>query len=180
MIQENRLAQPKILDIGTGSGCIAISLKKFIPGSDVLACDISPVCIEYAQRNAEQNSVLLELVELDILDIHSGFGSRKFDLIVSNPPYIRESERAVMQKNVLNFEPETALFVSDHDPLIFYSRIADFALSHLTPGAGLYFEINEAMGIRCMHMLAEKGFFDISLKQDINGKDRMIRALSPK
>jgi release factor glutamine methyltransferase len=176
MIQENRLAQPKILDIGTGSGCIAISMKKFISGSEVLACDISPVCIEYAQRNAALNSVQLEFVELDILDISSDFGSRKFDLIVSNPPYIRESEKQLMEKNVVDFEPETALFVPDADPLKYYSGIADFALLHLNPSGCLYFEINEAFGNECIEMLLRKGFSLTSIKKDIHGKDRMVRA----
>ncbi len=177
IIQENQLSEPFILDIGTGTGCIAISLHKNIVQSTVLACDISPVCIETARRNAELNVSEVSLFEYDILNGTPEVRFQELDLIVSNPPYVRETEKILMEKNVLQFEPELALFVPDEKPLIFYDRIADFALIHLKNQGKLYFEINEAFGKDCVTMLQQKGFSDVQLKKDINGKDRMIRAL---
>ena len=174
IIQENQLDKPNILDIGTGSGCIAISLQKNIPQSAVLACDISPVCIETARRNAALNGAELRVIEYNILNRTPEFKFPKLDILVSNPPYVRETEKLLMEKNVLEYEPELALFVPDADPLIFYSRIADFAQLHLKNGARLYFEINEAFGLECSEMLRGKGFSKITLKKDINVKDRMI------
>ncbi|MEI8115331.1 MAG: peptide chain release factor N(5)-glutamine methyltransferase [Bacteroidia bacterium] len=176
IIQENKLAGPTILDIGTGTGCIAISLQKNIPGAMVLACDISLVCLETARRNAELNSSDISVFEYDILNFIPEIGIQELDIIVSNPPYVRETEKLLMEKNVLEFEPELALFVSDENPLIFYERIADFARVQLNDGGRLYFEINEAFGKECSGILEEKGFSEVLLKKDINGKDRMIRA----
>jgi release factor glutamine methyltransferase len=176
IIQENQLLAPTILDIGTGTGCIAVSLSKNLPESNVIACDISPICIETARRNTELNSVQVSVIEYDILNGNPEVSFSELDVIVSNPPYIRETEKLMMEKNVLDFEPELALFVPDEKPLIFYERIADFALSHLKKTGSLYFEINEAFGSDCIKMLQQKGFSDIELKKDINGKDRMIRA----
>jgi release factor glutamine methyltransferase len=175
IVSENQLLAPTILDIGTGTGCIAISLRKNIPGSTVIACDISPVCIDTARRNAELNSVQISVFEYDILTGTPEVSFPELDVIVSNPPYIRETEKPLMEKNVLEFEPELALFVPDENPLLFYGQIADFALSHLKDRGQLYFEINEAFGNECREMLQQKGFSDIELKKDINGKDRMIR-----
>ncbi len=174
IIQENKLAEPVILDIGTGTGCIAVSLRKNIPQSIVLACDISPICIETANRNAKLNEADVSVFEFDILNQSSGYNFQELDIIVSNPPYIRETEKTLMEKNVLDHEPELALFVPDAKPLIFYERIADFATVHLKNQGQLYFEINEAFGLECSAMLLEKGFSDIILKKDIHGKDRMI------
>lgn len=176
IIRENQLLTPTILDIGTGTGCIAISLRKNIEQTTVLACDISSLCIENARRNAELNSVQVSVFEYDILTGAPEVSFPELDVIVSNPPYIRETEKLLMEKNVLDFEPELALFVPDEKPLLFYERIVDFALSHLKNRGQLYFEINEAFGIECREMLRQKGFSDIELKKDINGKDRMIRA----
>lgn len=176
IIQENKLARPTILDIGTGTGCIAISLRKNIPLSTVLACDISPVCLETARLNSELNSADVALFEYDILKLSPEIKFPELDIIVSNPPYVRETEKLLMEKNVLEFEPELALFVSDENPLIFYERIADFARVRLNDGGRLYFEINEAFGNECSVMLLEKGLSEVLLKKDINGKDRMIRA----
>ena len=177
IIQENKLKNPTILDIGTGTGCIAISLRKNIEQSTVLACDISPVCLDNARRNATLNSIEISVFSYDIINGTPEIGFPEFDVIVSNPPYIRETEKVQMEKNVLDFEPELALFVSDNDPLVFYSKIADFANTHLKNGGSLYFEINEAFGIECSEMLQKKGFSEIALKKDIHGKDRMIRSL---
>jgi release factor glutamine methyltransferase len=174
IIQENQLAGPTILDIGTGTGCIAISLRKNIPKSTVLACDISPVCIATAQQNSELNSADVTVIEYDILNDNPEYQFPELDVIVSNPPYIRETEKQLMGKNVLAYEPELALFVPDKNPLLFYERIADFALISLKRRGRLYFEINEAFGAECSEMLRIKGFSGIILKKDIHGKDRMI------
>jgi len=177
IIQENQHTEPTILDIGTGSGCIAVSLRKNIPKSTVLACDISPVCIETTQRNAELNQAEVSVLEYDILNNSPEVDFPKLDIIVSNPPYVCETEKKLMEKNVLDYEPELALFVSDDEPLIFYTRIADFAKEHLNNGGQIYFEINEAFGKECSEMLQEKGFSEIKLKRDIHDKNRMIRSL---
>jgi len=176
IIQENKKSASTILDIGTGTGCIAISLSKNIENTTVLACDISPVCIEMARRNAKLNNAAISVFEYDILNDNPEINFSKLDVIVSNPPYIRENEKNLMQRNVLEFEPELALFVPDEKPLLFYERIAGFALIHLKKTGSLYFEINESFGNDCIKMLQQKGFSDIELKKDINGKDRMIRA----
>lgn len=176
IIQENQFLAPSILDIGTGTGCIAISLRKHIPDSTILACDISPVCIQTARRNAELNGVGISVIEFNILTDFPEVDFSPLDVIVSNPPYVRFSEKDQMNKNVLNFEPELALFVPDDDPLIFYKRIAKFAREHLNPGGRLYFEINEAFGSECSEMLQGSGFSNIVLKKDIHGKDRMLCA----
>ena len=177
VIQENTLTAPILLDMGTGTGCIAISLRKNIEHSIVIACDISPICIETAIRNAELNAVTVSVFEYDILNNTPQVSFPMLDVIVSNPPYVRETEKLLMQKNVLEYEPELALFVPDENPLIFYERIADFALDHLKYEGRLYFEINEAFGQGTIEMLQSKGFSNIVLKKDINNKDRMIRSV---
>ena len=174
IIQENKNNSPAILDIGTGTGCIAISLRKNLLQSMVLACDISAVCIRTARRNAELNAVEISVFEYDILSNSNEINFPKLDIIVSNPPYVRETEKLQMGKNVLEYEPELALFVSDDDPLIFYNRIAAFAQDNLKNGGRLYFEINEAFGPECSKMLQEKGFSDVKLKKDLSGKVRML------
>jgi len=174
IIQENKHPEPTILDMGTGTGCIAISLRKNIPQSTVLACDISPVCIETAHRNSRLNNSEVAVFEYDILNEVPEVKFPELDIVVSNPPYIREAEKSLMEKNVLEFEPELALFVPDEQPLIFYQRIADFSKIHLKNKGRLYFEINEAFGSECFTMLQQKGFSEVILKKDIHGKDRMI------
>ncbi|MFA5328874.1 MAG: peptide chain release factor N(5)-glutamine methyltransferase [Prolixibacteraceae bacterium] len=176
IIQENKLVKPTILDIGTGTGCIPVSLRKNIPDSRVLACDISPVCIATARRNAKLNNCEISVFEYDILTQTPEVNFPELHIIVSNPPYVLESEKLQMEKNVLDFEPELALFVPDEKPLIFYERIADFALLHLKSQGKLYFEINEAFGSECSAMLQQKGFSEVILKKDIHGKDRMVCA----
>lgn len=174
IIQENRIPEPAILDIGTGTGCIAVSLQKNISGAMVLACDISPVCIKTAMKNSRLNDSSVTVIEYDILKGSPEFNFPALDIIVSNPPYVCEHEKSRMEKNVLEYEPELALFVSDEEPLIFYEHIADFALIHLKNQGRLYFEINEAFGKECYNMLHTKGYSGIELKKDIHGKDRMI------
>lgn len=176
IIQENQLTKPVIFDVGTGTGCIAVALRKNIPDSTVLACDVSPVCLETARRNAFENNAELSVFEFDILNFNPEINFPKLSVIVSNPPYVRQSEKLLMQKNVLDHEPELALFVDDDDPLIFYRKIAEFAQKHLQNGGRIYFEINEALGKECSEMLQEKGFSEIRLKKDLQQKDRMLAA----
>ena len=163
----------KVLDVGTGSGCIAISLKKAHPEWQVTGIDISPEAIEVAKENAKRNGVKVEFKLADIFDFNGDF-----DLVVSNPPYICESEKASMRPNVLNYEPATALFVPDEDPLRFYRRIAQlFARTpytvHHTPKY-LFFEINEAYPAELSAMLDGLGYTDIHITKDIYGKPRII------
>lgn len=177
IIQENKLTKPILLDIGTGTGCIPVSLKKNIADSIVYACDISPICVETARRNAKLNNCDISVFEYDILTQTSEMNIPEPDIIVSNPPYVRESEKLQMEKNVLAFEPGLALFVPDENPLIYYRRIAEFALNHLKDNGLLYFEINESFGKECSEMLGKMNFASIELKKDIHGKDRMVRAI---
>lgn len=165
-----------ILDIGTGSGCIAIALKKHLPKALVSAVDISPTALATAKENALLNNVGVDFIEDDILN-HSAFDNLKFDIIVSNPPYIKEDEKPEMHQNVLANEPLVALFVSNEKPLIFYEAIADFALTHLKKDGSLFFEINTNLAMETIRMLAGKGFTDIVLKKDMQGKDRMLSAI---
>ncbi|WP_426329700.1 peptide chain release factor N(5)-glutamine methyltransferase [Pedobacter sp. R-06] len=162
-----------ILDIGTGSGCIPITLKKHLSKAEVATLDVSANAIAVAKENAEQINVKIKFIEADILNFKS---EEKFDVIVSNPPYIRDLEKADMHNNVLVYEPHLALFVRDENPLIFYKAIADFARTNLKPSGQLYFEINEYLGNETIEMLAAKGFIDIELRKDMQGKDRMVRA----
>lgn len=177
IIQENTVLSPTILDIGTGTGCIAISLQKNIHQAKVLAGDISPRCVETALRNAELNASPISVFEFNILNYSQKVSFPSLDIVVSNPPYVRETEKLLMNKNVLDYEPALALFVPDENPLIFYERIADFAYIYLNNQGYLYFEINEAFGEQCMEMLQVKGFANIIIKKDMNGKDRMIRSV---
>ena len=164
----------KVLDIGTGSGCISISLKNYLPDFDVLGLDISPEALNVAERNAELIGVDVVFIEANILTYQTDV---KFDVIVSNPPYIRELEKQQMHDNVLAHEPHLALFVKDDDALIFYQAIADFALTNLNLTGHLYFEINEYLGEEMVEMLVNKGFKNIALRKDMQGKDRMIMAM---
>jgi len=175
IIRENPKFVEKILDIGTGSGCIAISLAKNLPGATVFASDISSDALSITRKNSKLNNVSLQILALDILDKNLSL-NEKFDIIASNPPYVTEKEKSLMHPNVLNYEPELALFVSDENPLLFYQSIISFSLKHLNPGGKIYFEINENYGKEMALLLEELNFQNICLKKDINGKDRMIRA----
>jgi len=168
--------QCNILDIGTGTGCIAISLGKQLPNASVSAIDVSAKALEIANKNAELNQVDINFIENDILKIYDSKLDleTKFDIIVSNPPYVRQLEKQQMQDNVLNHEPHLALFVEDDNPLIFYRAITQFATKNLKPNGKLYFEINEYLGKEMIALLEQFGFKNILLKQDLFGKDRMI------
>lgn len=167
-----------ILDIGTGSGCIAISIKKNLPSALVSAIDISEEAIITAKKNAELNNVEIVIKNADILNFRNieEFGSvgLKYNVIVSNPPYVTVTDKNLMERNVIDFEPGIALFVSDNDPLVFYSIILDFADQNLSEDGKIYFEINEAFGNEIVAMIKQKGFTNIVLKKDFNNKDRMI------
>ena len=176
IIQENSNKKIKILDIGTGSGCIAITLAKNLPEATVFASDISSKAIEIAKLNRKANNVDLQFLQFDILN-SSLWPDERFDIIVSNPPYVTEKEKNFMQKNVLDFEPELALFVPDNSPLIFYDKIIDFGKKHLNASGKIYFEINEAFGKETAQLFNKNIFTNISLRQDLNGKDRMLRGI---
>ncbi|MDB5115186.1 MAG: prmC [Mucilaginibacter sp.] len=165
-----------ILDIGTGSGCIAISLKKNLPGVEVSAIDISTDALQTAKENAKLNEVDINFIEADILNINFEIEIPKFDIIISNPPYVTLTDKKQMHTNVTDFEPHTALFVPENDPLIFYKAIADFAVTNLTKNGLLFFEINESLGKETVELLEIKGFKNVELRQDMSGKDRMVRA----
>ena len=165
----------KILDIGTGSGCIAVSLAHSIPQATVSAWDISAEALAVATENSKANNCAVTFREVDILAYQSN--DEQFDIIVSNPPYIKEVEKEQMEANVLDWEPHTALFVPDNDPLLFYRTIAQKATQMLHPGGKLYFEINRAYGKATCDMLASIGYTDIELRKDFADNDRMIRAV---
>ena len=160
------------LDIGTGSGCIAIALAKNLPSIKISALDISKPALQVAQENAQNNQAAVTFFELDILKASAL--PETYNLIVSNPPYVRELEKKMMQPNVLSFEPESALFVSNVDPLLFYRKIAELAKQHLTPNGLLFFEINEYLGKELIELLLSIGFSEITVKKDIFNKDRML------
>ncbi len=165
-----------IIDIGTGSGCIAIALKKNMQLSNVAAVDISKDALSIAKINAKNNNVNIDFIEADILKEKDFCKGSKFEVIVSNPPYVTEVEKKQMADNVLKFEPYKALFVPDKDALLFYREICLFAKENLNSAGNLYFEINEQYGKQVIQLLKSKGFSDIILKKDIEGKDRMIKA----
>lgn len=162
-----------VLDIGTGSGCIAVSLAKHLKNAAVSAVDISEEALKIARHNAEINNVNVTFLQTDVLKVNSL--EQDYDIIVSNPPYVREMEKEQMQENVLKFEPDTALYVKNEDPLLFYRVISSLAKNHLKPGGKLFFEINEYLSEELTALLANKNLKDIEVKQDIFGKDRMIK-----
>ncbi len=170
-------APPSILDVGTGSGCIPISLKKNLTNAKVFACDISERSLETAQENAEINRVDVEFIQMDFLNAQFDDTFPMLDLIVSNPPYVTVSEKGLMASNVLDFEPDTALFVPNNDALIFYKALVTFSKQQLKPGGFMFWEINEAFGKECVNLLKENGFSNVELRKDLSGKYRMIKAI---
>lgn len=169
----------RILDIGTGSGCIAIALAKKIPHAKVFAMDVSEKALRVAKRNALANDVEVHFIEADILKVQDH--KDKYDIIVSNPPYVRELEKQEMNKNVLEHEPDMALFVPNEDPLLFYNRIVQFSLDHLSPGGMLFFEINQYLGTETTRLLGKENFSEIELRKDMFGNHRMLKGvLRPK
>lgn len=174
ILQENPQPDLKILDIGTGSGAIAIALARHLKKANVSAWDISDDALTVARQNAKINQVCISFFEVNVLNVYPS--DQKFDIIVSNPPYILELEKERMDKNVLDYEPHIALFVPDNKPLLFYEKIADIALENLNPDGKLYFEINRAKGKETVKMLESKGFIEIDIFQDLSHNNRMIRA----
>ena len=168
----------KVLDIGTGSGCIALALKKYLKSSEVYALDKSKNALNLAINNAKKNQLEVYFIHDDILFLSSK-QLLKFDIIVSNPPYVLLSEKKLMNKNVLEHEPHLALFVDDSDPILFYKAIADYSLNNLNSKGLLYFEINEKYGEEIKIMLLNLNFINIELRKDFFGKDRFIKAQMP-
>ena len=167
----------KILDIGTGSGCIAISLAKNLKNASVFALDVSENALEIASKNAKDNQVDVTFLHQSILETSNL--NQQFDIIVSNPPYVRNLEKVEIKKNVLNFEPHLALFVDDFDALLFYRKIAELAKINLSENGKLYFEINQYLGKETVELLQKMDFKNIQLFQDIYGNDRMVLAYPP-
>lgn len=164
-----------ILDIGTGSGCIAISLAKMIPQSNVYALDISEKALDVAKENAINNNVNITFIHDDILTKTQTLTQTKFDIIVSNPPYVRELEKVDMHNNILQWEPHNALFVSDEDPLIFYRSILEFSKKHLKENGEIWFEINEYLGKEMKALCEEVGLSNIEIYKDFRDKERFLR-----
>ncbi|CAM4302633.1 peptide chain release factor N(5)-glutamine methyltransferase [Zobellia nedashkovskayae] len=173
--QPERKSGLRILDIGTGSGCIAITLAKLLPDAKIFALDVSKKALEIAKRNAERNALKVEFVHADILNF-DGFASN-FDVIVSNPPYVREMEKREMHKNVLEHEPELALFVSDENPLVFYKAITEMAKQNLSEKGLLFFEINQYLAKETEALLHQHNFIEIEVRKDIFGNDRMTKGI---
>ena len=171
----DRTTDVPIVDIGTGSGCIAITLARFLPQSVVTGWDVSEEALALARRNAQHLNADAQFAIQDILNVPVDF-SRRFDVVVSNPPYVTRSEAAGMDRNVIDYEPGLALFVEDSDPLVFYKAVADFCVRHLTKDGACYVEINERFGEATRQVFAEHGFGTIQVYKDIHGKDRSIRA----
>ena len=171
-------SQPEIniLDIGTGSGCIAISLKKNLSKAQVSAIDISTGALDVAKQNAVLNEVEVKFIEADILNPSNFNLQPVIEIIISNPPYVTLYDKSQMHTNVTDFEPHTALFVPEDNPLLFYKAIADFAVEKLKPNGLLFLEINESLGNETVEMLKVKGFKNIELRKDMSGRDRMIKA----
>ncbi len=165
----------KILDIGTGSGCIAISLAKNLPNAQVYALDVSKKALETAKRNALNNRVDVTFLLLNILEEDAL--KSDFDIIVSNPPYVRNLEKEEIKKNVLDYEPHLALFVEDNDALVFYRKIATLAQKNLLENGQLYFEINQYLGKEMNDLLEQMDFKDIELRKDIYDNDRMMKGI---
>ncbi|MDR1729188.1 MAG: peptide chain release factor N(5)-glutamine methyltransferase [Prevotellaceae bacterium] len=165
-----------LLDIGTGSGCIAVSVARLLKSFSVSAIDVSASALAVAKKNAERNGCQIQFMQTDILNPENSFEEIAFDVIVSNPPYIREQEKQQMSDNVLKYEPHLALFVPDNDPLVFYRSISVFGKKRLKENGKLYLEINEGLGEETVNLLSLLGYRDVVLRKDIFGKDRMIRA----
>lgn len=170
-----------LLDIGTGSGCIAIALAKKLAGAEVEAWDVSDIALEIARENVARNGVQVKLNKVDVLTPHTSHFSplNLYDLIVSNPPYICEDEKTEMERNVLEHEPELALFVPNDDPLLFYRQIGVLGQQLLKSGGRIFFEINRRFGQEVANLLEGMGYCEVELRQDMFGNDRMIKAIKP-
>ncbi|MFT5249888.1 MAG: release factor glutamine methyltransferase [bacterium] len=180
IVDKTQNNEATIMDIGTGSGCISISLAKHLPKTKVYGLDVSADALQVAKQNAELNKVDVTFVKADVLDENSWemiFKDVKFDTIVSNPPYVRVLEKKLMKPNVVKHEPDIALFVEDEDPLLFYRKIAQLSKIYLKPEGALYFEINEYLSKEMKEMLEFEGFKGVEIRKDIFKKDRMIKCM---
>jgi release factor glutamine methyltransferase len=178
-IKENSsIKKTEIIDIGAGCGCIAIAIKKNYADAGVVAMDISEGALAVARENAAMNSVEVNFIAGDILT-YKPASNLRYDIVVSNPPYIKKSEQQKMSPNVLNYEPHSALFVNDNEALIFYKAISKFAAATLTAKGSLYFEINESLSAEVKKLLTKSAFQNIVIRKDINGKERMVRCSAP-
>ena len=180
IIEDVKEKETTLLDIGTGSGCIAISLAKKLNDASVTAIDVSKEAIDVAKKNSAQNHTKIEFMEVDVLHFKDNVElqqklNSKFDIIVSNPPYVRIKEQELMRPNVLKHEPDLALYVANETPLLFYKKIVQLSNLYLKAGGRLYFEINEYLGNELKKMLMEEGFKHVQIKKDMFGKDRMIK-----
>ena len=188
-LQSCNVVKLSILDIGTGTGCIPVSLAKNLNDVQISAIDVSSDALKIAKQNANLNNVDVSFFEMNILETENlntvakekrlkqvKHKATKLDIIISNPPYVRELEKVEINNNVLQNEPHLALFVDDNNPLIFYKKIADLAKQHLTKNGLLFFEINQYLGKETVEMLQQKGFKNIELKKDLFGNDRMLKA----
>lgn len=176
---KNKSQEITILDIGTGSGCIAIALKKKLPAAEVHAADISEKALSVAEKNASENCTEIVFHRIDILDDSTFISGKTFNIIVSNPPYVRESEKKLMKRNVLDFEPSLALFVTDQQPLLFYDAIARFAGKNLKKRGSLYLEINEALADETALLFQKANFTDVLTNADLSGKPRFLSCVKP-
>jgi len=177
ILRQSHEHAPRILDIGTGSGCIAISLKKKLENALVFANDFSEKALQTARKNAEANEVDIQFFCDDILKPDESRYPQKFNLIVSNPPYVRESEKAYMKSNVTRFEPPSALYVSDADPLIFYRKIATFCEKYLLEKGMLFLEINENLGEETAALFRNENFSKLEILKDLSSKDRFLKII---
>jgi release factor glutamine methyltransferase len=166
----------KIMDVGTGSGCIALALKKEMPKADVWGCDVSDEALTVARRNSSVLDIRVDFVALNFLDEAQRKQLPILDIIVSNPPYIPLKDKEGMHNNVVQYEPHTALFVPDDNAMLFYKAIADFSAAHLSENGCIYTEIHEALGEEVVQVFKEAGFKNVTLKKDMQGKDRMVKA----
>ena len=173
--KELKNRSPKILDVGTGSGCIALALKAGLPNADVHGTDVQQEALDLAIENAMAMGLRVDFEQADALHLSDQYKD-KWDIIVSNPPYVPEEDKASMQAHVLDYEPHSALFVPDNDPLKFYKSITEYAKNHLNEGGKLFFEINENLADEVKEILTLHGFPKIELRKDLQGKDRMICA----
>jgi len=169
-------SQLTIIDIGTGSGCIPIALKKKLPDAKIYSCDISEKALEVAKKNAAINQTEINFLHLDFLDEEKRNALPVFDIIVSNPPYIPITDKKTMQQNVIDFEPHNALFVPDNDPLIFYKAIIEFAKTHLYRKGQIFFEMHEDQSANVKKLFPTQGFCQIEIKKDLQNKNRMLKA----
>jgi release factor glutamine methyltransferase len=177
IVQDHSSQSPRTLDMGTGSGCIAIALDKQLPGAKVEACDISPEALAVAKENNERNGAAVTFFKHDILDLTAPL-PHSYNIIVSNPPYIMQSEHSTMEQHVTEWEPRTALFVPDEDALCFYRAIAEIGMTEaLEPGGCIYVEINQALGAETVALFESYGYKEVTLRRDFFGNNRMIKCL---